>query len=75
MILELIILLIQSWYDDALQWENDNETCKLNLIDYRAHLSQKVSEHKFDQKEYLNIDEDEALVVMDYKMKVLPISF
>lgn len=62
-------------YDDVLQWENDIETCKLNLIDYRAHLSQKVSEHEFDQKEYLDINENEALVVMDYKMKVLPSSF
>ena len=62
-------------YDDMLQWENEIEVCRLNLIDYRAHLSQKVSEQEFDKKNYLNIDEGEALVVADYKMKVLPSSY
>ena len=62
-------------YDDMLQWENEIEVCRINLIDYRAHLCQKVSEQEFDQKDYLNIDKDQALVVADYKMKVLPSSY
>ena len=62
-------------YDDMLQWENEIEVCRINLIDYRAHLSQKVSEQEFDKKYYLNIDDGEALVVADYKMKVLPSSY
>lgn len=62
-------------YDDMLQWESAITACKINLIDYRAHLAQKVSEQEFDEKEYLNLDETEALVVIDYKMKVLPSSY
>ena len=62
-------------YDDMLQWESMIEICQRNLIDYRAHLAQKVSEHGFDKKEYAALDEDEAVVVIDYKMKVLPRSY
>ena len=62
-------------YDDILQWETMIKNSERDLIDYRAHLAQKVSEHEFDKKEYADFENDESIVVMDYKMKVLACSY
>ena len=60
--------------DDLLGWRTQIEHCERNLVAFRAHLVQKVSESAFD-KENEDLDENECLCVIDYKMKVLPKSF
>ena len=60
--------------DDLLMWEENIKTFELNLIDFRAHLAQKVSEEKFDQSDNFLL-EDECLCILDYKMRVLPMSY
>ena len=42
-----------------------------NLIAYRAHLVHKHTEACFDQKFYENMEVTEAVVICDWKMKIL----
>ena len=60
--------------DDVLVWNKQIDQAERNLIDFRAHLAQKVSEANFDQKN-VQLEEGECLLVMDYKMKVIPRSY
>lgn len=65
----------QPWLqDDILFWGSQIKDFSQNLRDYRAHLADKVSEANFEHKDR-DLGEGEALVVIDYKMKVLPRMF
>lgn len=65
----------QPWLqDDILFWGSQIKNFSQNLRDYRAHLADKVSEANFEHKDR-DLGEGEALVVIDYKMKVLPRMF
>lgn len=41
------------------------------LLKYREHVAQKEDEALFDSEFFANLKEDEVVVVMDYKMKIL----
>ena len=60
--------------DGLLMWKENIKTFEENLVQFRAHLVQRVSEEKFDQNDHY-LQEGECLCVMDYKMRVLPMSF
>jgi hypothetical protein len=45
--------------------------CLRNLLDFRAHIAQSEDEAIFDMLFYADLAEDEAILVMDYKMKIL----
>ena len=60
--------------DDLMMWEENIKIFESNLIDFRAHLAQKVSEEKFDQSNNVLL-ESECLCIIDYKMRVLPMSY
>lgn len=57
--------------DDIDSWKQELETCFRNLVDYRAHLVHKHSEAAFDSDFYQDLADDEAVVVCDWKMKIL----
>ena len=57
--------------DDIDAWGQELKLCLRNLIDYRAHLVHKHSEAQFDSKFYSNIADNEAVVICDWKMKIL----
>ena len=52
--------------------EKELEICKQNLIDWRSHIVRKVVESKYSREQMQNLKEDEAIVVCDFKMKILP---
>lgn len=62
---------IPSLEDDMDSWLNELEVCFQNLIDYRAHLMHKKSEQLFDDEFYKTISDDEAIIICDWKMKIL----
>ena len=47
------------------------DECKQYLIDYRAHLALKLEENKGNAAVRDNLQEDEAEVICDWKMKLL----
>lgn len=57
--------------DDMLTWKKDIMTGLENMLIYRAHIAQKEDEGAFDAAFYKDLKEDEAVVIMDYKMKIL----
>lgn len=57
--------------DDVDNWKAELNTFLRNLIDYRAHLVHKHSEAEFDSAFYSELDFDEAVVICDWKMKIL----
>ena len=61
--------------DDIDNWKAELQTCLRNLIDYRAHLVHKHSEALFDSEFYSNLADDEAVVICDWKMKILSSKF
>ena len=57
--------------DDMESWHEDIIQCNRNFLDYRNHIAQAEDESIFDQEFYHDLPEDEAIVVMDFKMKIL----
>lgn len=57
--------------DDMESMKHEITLCMNNLIDYRAHLVHKFAESKFDEHFYDNLKSDEAVVICDWKMKIL----
>jgi hypothetical protein len=57
--------------DDLLTWKDDIHRCCEFLLHYRAHIVHKHSEAKFDKDFYFDLKEGEAVVIIDYKMKIL----
>ena len=57
--------------DDLLTWKDDIHRCCEYLLHYRAHIVHKHSEAKFDKDFYFDLKEGEAVVIIDYKMKIL----
>ena len=56
--------------DDMEMWNEDITQCMRNFLDYRRHIAQAEDENKFDQEFYSNLKDDEAIVIMDFKMKI-----
>lgn len=57
--------------DDHLTWKQDICQCHSYLMDYRAHIAHKKSEAQFDSEDYFNLKPHQAVVIIDFKMKVL----
>lgn len=57
--------------DDILTWKADINTCFENLMQYRTHIVHKHSEAAFDQDFYFDLLDGEAVVIIDWKMKIL----
>ena len=60
-----------SLQDDLASYQAEIDLFFNNLVDYRAHLTHKTSEAKFDSDYYKDIDEIEVVVISDWKMKIL----
>lgn len=58
-------------YDEFLRMEAGIKKYQTNLEDYRAHLVQKFWESKEDDEFFRNLPEGEAVVICDFKMKIL----
>jgi len=58
-------------HDDVLQWKDDLCLCFENLLEYRAHMVHKHTEAQFDKEFYSSLKIGEAVVIIDYKMKIL----
>ena len=58
--------------DDLARLKEEIYECQMNFEDYRAHLVQKHDEAEFDAVFYQNLCTGEAIVIWDYKMKILP---
>ena len=63
-------------YDPCLQndmdtwWKEDIKMYHMNLIDYRAHIVQKEDEGIFDAEQYHDLDNDECIFILDYKVSI-----
>ena len=57
--------------DDMLSWEEEINQCYRNFLDYRRHLTQVEDEFLFDKDFYNDLAEDEVIIVLDFKMKIL----
>ena len=57
--------------DDMKCWEEEISTCYRNFLDYRRHIVQAEDESIFDSEFYSNMGEDEVVLVLDFKMKIL----
>lgn len=49
--------------------------CHTNLIHWRSHIARKLVESQFSREQMRNLKEDEAIVVCDFKMKILNMYF
>ena len=61
--------------DDIDLWKTDIDVANENLREFCAHLCQKEDEASFDADTYHNLGDGEAVVICDYKMKILPAQF
>ncbi len=61
--------------DDLDALRVDIVNCLRNMLDYRAHIAQAEDEGAFDALYYIDLDEDVALCIIDYKMKILAAFF
>lgn len=53
----------------------DIRMCTQNLLTYRSHLARHKAEDKYGRNEIDNLEYDEAVIISDYKMKILPVAF
>jgi len=61
--------------DDILTWKDEINHCFENLLEYRAHIVHKVSESNFDKGFYSYLKVGQAVIVVDYKMKINPAKY
>jgi hypothetical protein len=61
--------------DDLLSWHEDIKNYLRNIYIFRAHVAQREDEGAFDAEFYKNLQEDEAVIIMDYKMKITAAMF
>ena len=57
--------------DDLLTIQEDIVQCFNSLKSYRTHIAHKISEAMFDQEYYRSLEPEQAVVVSDWKMKIL----
>jgi hypothetical protein len=57
--------------DDMESWYQDIHLSLGNFLDYRRHIAQAEDESLHDREFYKDLKENEAVVVMDFKMKIL----
>jgi hypothetical protein len=57
--------------DDIECWHQDIHWNLGNFLDYRRHIAQTEDESLHDQEFYKDLKEDEAVIIMDFKMKIL----
>jgi len=57
--------------EEISSYEFFEPLCRQNLIDYRAHLVLKYDEKEADKEELRNLKYNQAIVVSDWKMKIL----
>ena len=53
----------------------DLSRAEADLIEYRSHLARHKAESDFDAEELQSLEDDQALVISDYKMKILACFF
>ena len=61
--------------DDFELWERQISHCQRKFYKYRAHLAQAEDERLFDAQFYQDLQDDEAVVILDFKMKILARSY
>ena len=61
--------------DDLIDTNHEIEVCERHFKQYRAHLAQIRAEAEFDALELEGLGDDEALIITDYKMKILACFF
>jgi hypothetical protein len=57
--------------DDLINTNREIAICERHFTQYRAHLAQIRAEAEFDAVELDGLKDDEALIITDYKMKIL----
>jgi hypothetical protein len=57
--------------DDIHFLEHEVKTCRQNLIDFRAHQVLKYDEKEADKEELLALKPNQAIVISDWKMKII----
>jgi len=57
--------------DDMLSWKENIEDEFRNFLHYRSHIAQAKHESEWDNDFYSNLGEDECILVLDFKMKIL----
>ena len=58
-----------------LELELEIKKCRQNLIDWRSHIVRKKVESDFTRNQNQSLKQNEAVVVSDYKMKILATYF
>lgn len=61
--------------DDMSAWYEEIHEHLRHLLKYRAHVAQREDESIFDKQFYSQMCDGEALVILDYKMKILASMF
>ena len=61
--------------EQYFELQKEIEKCRKNLIDWRSHIVRKKVESGFSRDEISSLQPDEAIVVSDFKMKILPMYF
>lgn len=57
--------------DDMGAWHDEIHECLRNFLDYRQHIAQAEDEGIFDSRFYEGLKEDECIIIVDFKMKIL----
>lgn len=57
--------------DDMEFWHDRIEDCLRNFLDYRRHIAQTEDEAIYDARFYAELPDDESVLIIDYKMKIL----
>lgn len=57
--------------DDMEFWYDRIEDCLSNFLDYRRHIAQTEDEAIYDARFYAELPDDESVLIIDYKMKIL----
>ena len=56
--------------DDIDTWRKEIDIYYDNLMDYRSHIVQKEDEAIYDAQRYHDLDDNECIVIFDYKVSI-----
>lgn len=58
-----------------VELEVEINLCRTNLIHWRSHMARKKVEAEFSRRQMCSLKKNQAIVISDFKMKLLPIYF
>jgi hypothetical protein len=58
-----------------VELEAEIQHCRSNLMDWRSHIVRKKVESGFSRDRYRSLKKNQAIVIADFKMKILPMYF